>query len=349
MSDYLLYTELNDIESFQNRRNNETHVADVILIPKHELSLVDNLKHAKEQGVEFVILGIPEDIGPRANCGKGGAKNAWHQYLPMMLSQQANQFFNWKSVLLLGELDVSDLQKQSNVATISDHKLSSLRDLCSQLDQRVEELLSPIFLLGLKPIIIGGGHNNAYPIIEALSSASETSVACVNLDPHADFRAMEGRHSGNPFRYAHHNGNLSHYCVLGLHEQKNNSDTIKGLLDADFSFITYQQMFVENSVSFEEAVATSKSYVNNNKNAVGIELDLDSIMHMPASAYSSTGFSSEQAMYYVNQLARLPQNKYLHLCEGAPDGNEPPNHKSLEVAQVLTQLTYSYLIGNNKL
>jgi len=348
MSNYLRYTNLNDLASFQNRRLSETHVADVIMVPDQEKSYLDNLESAQQRGVEFVILGIPEDIGPRANCGKGGAKNAWHQYLPVMLSQQANQFFNWGSVLLLGELDVSDLQKQSNVATISDHKLSSLRDLCAQLDSRVEELLLPIFKLGLKPIVIGGGHNNAFPIIQALNKATDLAVGCVNLDPHADFRKAEGRHSGNPFRYAYEAGSLSHYCVVGLHEQKNNAETIQGLLDADFPFITYQQIFIEHSVVFNDAVKNAKSYVNNNKNAVGIELDLDSIKHMPASAYSSTGFTSEQAMFYVNQLAQLPQNKYLHLCEGAPDGNEPPSHKTLEVAQVLTQLTYSYLIGNNK-
>ena len=152
MSNYLRYTNLNDLASFQNRRLSETHVADVIMVPDQEKSYLDNLESAQQRGVEFVILGIPEDIGPRANCGKGGAKNAWHQYLPVMLSQQANQFFNWGSVLLLGELDVSDLQKQSNVATISDHKLSSLRDLCAQLDSRVEELLLPIFKLGLKTL-----------------------------------------------------------------------------------------------------------------------------------------------------------------------------------------------------
>ncbi|MDA8621423.1 formimidoylglutamase [Psychrosphaera sp.] len=348
MSKYLRYTDHNDLASFQNRRLHETHVADVILLPDHNQPFLTNLQLAKDRGAEFVIVGIPEDIGPRANCGKGGAKNGWSQYLPVMLSQQANQFFNWETVLLLGELDVSDLQKQSNVATISDHKLSSLRDLCANLDRRVEELLKPIFELGLKPIVIGGGHNNAFPIIQALSKAINSQVACVNLDPHADFRKTEGRHSGNPFRYAYEAGSLSHYCVLGLHEQKNNAETIQGLLDADFPFVTYQQMFIEQSISYNDAVANAKNYLDGNKNPIGIELDLDSIMHMPASAYSSTGFTSEQAMFYVNQFASLPQNKYLHLCEGAPDGNEPPTHKTLEVAQVLTQLTYSYLIGNSK-
>ncbi len=345
MPKHITYTKLEDVASFKQRRNDETHVADIIKLPNAQLSLQENLLNAKSDGIKFVIVGIPEDIGPRANCGNGGAKNAWHHYLPVLLNQQANQFFDWSSVMLLGNIDVDDLQKQSNVATISDHKLDSLRQLCGILDQRVQSILEPLFKHGFNIVVIGGGHNNAYPIIKSLFSASNQKVGAVNLDPHADFRLQEGRHSGNPFRYAYAESALSHYCVLGLHEQKNNSSTIQGLLDAKFPFITYQQLFTQLSITFKDAVLQAKEYIEQNEGFNGIELDMDSIKQMPASAFSSTGFSSEQAMFYVNQLAQSDKARYLHLCEAAPDANEPPNHKALESAQVLVQLTYSYLIG----
>ena len=221
MNKYLNYIDHHDVDSHKNRRDNERHVADDIFVPDLHLDLAANLQRAKQHNIKYIIIGIPEDIGPRANCGKGGAKHAWSQFLPVFLNQQSNSFFDWQSVMLLGSIDVADLQKQSNVATISDHKLSSLRDLVNKLDDRVCEVLTPIFNEGFEVIVIGGGHNNAYPIIKSVYAAYKQPVASVNLDPHADFRAMEGRHSGNPFRYAYEHKFLNKYCVIGLHEQKN--------------------------------------------------------------------------------------------------------------------------------
>ena len=342
MSQFLNYIDIKDVTSFKQRRENERHVADDISLPDPSLSLADNLNKANAKGVRFVIVGVPEDIGPRANCGKGGAKHGWHQFLPVLLNQQSNQFFDWSSVMLLGSVEVDDLQKQSNHAVISDHKLPSLRELVSELDERVCETLTPLFASDLHVIVIGGGHNNAYPIIKSVNSALNSKVACVNLDPHADFRDMEGRHSGNPFRYAYEHGYLDKYCVLGLHEQKNNQNTIDALMAADFPFYTYQQLFVKCSINFEEALEESSSYIESTQ-VSGIEIDVDSIKHMPSSAYSVTGFSSEQALRFVSRMANNKNCRYLHLCEAAPDPSEPPGHKSLESSQLLTQLLYSYV------
>ena len=53
-------------------------------------------------------------------------------------------------------------------------------------------MIKAIFDANLEPIIIGGGHNNCYPIIKALYPNS-TPCCAINFDPHADFRAAEGR------------------------------------------------------------------------------------------------------------------------------------------------------------
>ncbi|MGF1948884.1 arginase family protein, partial [Enterococcus gallinarum] len=68
-------------------------------------------------------------------------------------------------------------------------------------------------------------HNNAYPCIKGAAKGWHKAgvleiaqINAVNLDAHADYRAMEGRHSGNAFRYAEEDGYLEKYCVIGLHE-----------------------------------------------------------------------------------------------------------------------------------
>lgn len=324
------------IAPYLNKRAGERHVADVIQTPQQaDLSAI--LQAAKANGVTTVIVGIPEDIGPRGNCGQGGANKGWPALLEVLLNQQANAFFDWHNCLLLGHVLVEDLQGQSHNA-----ELETLRSLCDQLDNRVVKVLQPIFEHGFQIIIIGGGHNNAYPIIKALHLATQQQVACVNLDPHADFRAMEGRHSGNPFRYAFQEGALGEYHVFGLHEQKNNSDTLEGLADAGFSFTSYQNLFMRNRVDFHQRLNELLTAQNKTQLPSGVELDIDGIKYAAASAFSVAGFSLEQATQYVTTMAQNRHNRYLHLCESAPQvGSEN------EAGQMLTQLIYAYLTATN--
>ena len=340
MSDYIHFFTPQDLAPFRNKRANEQHVADRVQLCDATLSLEQNLSQAKQQGVRYVIVGVPEDIGPRANCGNGGAHLGWQNFLDVCLNQQANQFFDWSSCLLLGALDVADLQRHSYLEPGKSVAVEQLRELCQELDARLTSLLNPIFAHDFELIVIGGGHNNAYPIIKALNEATAKPVACTNLDPHADFRAMEGRHSGNPFRYAYHEQALSHYCVLGLHEQKNNQATVQGLMAAKFPFYSFQSLFMRQETSLTQALNDASTYVSGVEN-IGVELDVDAVKNAGASAYSISGFSVEQAMQYVHTLSKNPNVKYLHLCEGAPmdEGND--------TGQLLTQLVYSYLTARN--
>jgi formiminoglutamase len=66
------------------------------------------------------------------------------------------------------------------------------------------------------PVVIGGGHNNAYPLLKGaakgLQQAQQTplpQINCINLDAHTPVTGPEeGRHSGNAFRYAESDGFL---------------------------------------------------------------------------------------------------------------------------------------------
>ena len=102
-----------------------------------------------------------EDIGPRANLGNGGAQQAWLAFLKRFLNQTHNQFLNHERVLLLGEVALDDLNQQAaNLDNKNDADLAKLRELCGDIDTRVEQVLAMIFAAGLEPIVIGGGHNN---------------------------------------------------------------------------------------------------------------------------------------------------------------------------------------------
>ena len=209
-------------------------------------SFKNALISARDRGVRCVILGIPEDIGPRANHGREGAKGGWFAFLSYFLNLQETRFLDLNRVLLLGHIDCSDLNYRSE----SSSSVLDLRKLCNELDSRVYVVVKAIFETELEPIIIGGGHNNCYPIIGAFSNHAKEAVSIINLDPHADFRYPEGRHSGNGFRYAAIEGKLANYHVVGLDEHKNNQESLDALDEAGYSYTTLQEILHRQQPSF---------------------------------------------------------------------------------------------------
>ncbi|MFT7389511.1 MAG: formiminoglutamase [Candidatus Endobugula sp.] len=298
---------------------------------------IEKIATATTHGYRFALIGIPETIGPAANHGKQGAQDGWDAFLSYFLNLQSNTFLSGDDILLLGHIDCDDLHTEVSPGTPL--PTSHLHQLCDQLDQRVHPILHHVFNAGLIPIIIGGGHNNAYPIIKACAQVKQQALAVSNLDPHADFRALEGRHSGNPFRYAHAEGYLERYSVLGLHEQKNSADALEKLTKLDFPFFSIQQSHWRKEITFADCISQTQEYLcaavsptlsstpSSTPSStlslptplpIGVELDLDVITEMPTSAITRAGVSLDDALYYVHQMAALPNVQYLHLAEGAP-------------------------------
>lgn len=335
-----------DIARWQKSRPQEERLADKLLFLSAELPLSDALSAARQQQSKVALLGIPEDIGPRANLGLGGAELGWSSFLSTWLNLQANAFSQKMGpVLLAGHVQCDDLQQQANTLDATKpEQLQQLRTLCHELDQRVEGIMTQLFQAGFYVIVIGGGHNNAYPLIKALASATEQAVHCANLDPHSDFRPLEGRHSGNGFSYAWQQQLLANYFVLGLHELKNSDASLIQMQQAGAEFVSLQALFTRQQLSWQEALDRCIDFVADSTGAIGIELDTDSIELMPASAFTSTGLTAHQASQYVYQLALLPRSRYLHLAEAAP-ARHPAGQDAgmLHCGQVLAALCDAFM------
>src|SRR5436190_16404477 len=98
----------------------------MIVIPKG----VDKLNFLKESEAKYVLLGIPEDIGVRANFGRPGTASAWESAIKSIANIQHNRFCKGNKVLVLGHLDVqNELEEAKDLDynnTINRAKLSSL-------------------------------------------------------------------------------------------------------------------------------------------------------------------------------------------------------------------------------
>ena len=306
----------NYIDDITRKRRGEKRIGEEVTVISNATRWYDELKKSDAQ---FVIIGIPEDIGVRANLGRGGAHTAWKPALDSFLNQQSNQFLSGKECCLLGHIFVDDLMEKANqFNSKTEQAFLELRQLVSELDIRVTDIISKIISAHKLPIIIGGGHNNAFPIIKACSEILNKKINVINCDPHTDFRPYEGRHSGNGFSYAFFENYINKYSVCCIHEQYNTSDVLKTFQknNSHLYFSTYEDVFLRETKTFSQALNQNIGFVKDD--LCGIEIDLDAITNVPSSAKTSSGLSPIQARQYVYQSAKQLNSLYFHIAEGAP-------------------------------
>lgn len=271
--------------------------------------------------VDYVILGIAEDIGIRANFGRAGAKDTFINSLTSILNIQYNRFINAEKILVLGQI-IFDEEYQN----INDKSVEELRVLCTKVDEIVHDISLKVFKANKKLIMIGGGHNNSYPLLKALSNHHKTSINCLNVDAHSDFRDLEGRHSGNGFSYAKSENYLNRYGILGLHENYN-SEAILNKIDAisDVQYLTFEDIVVRKRMTIEESLNVFVNFLI--EKPCALEVDLDAIQYMPSSAMSSTGFSTNETRSIIHQASSLLKPSYIHLTEGSINLCDSENDK----------------------
>jgi formiminoglutamase len=301
----------------------------------------------------FVLLGLPEDIGVRGNYGRGGAHSAWEPVLTNLLNVQSNSFLKGDELLVLGHIDFEDLMKVAQKADIhTDSGIKSLRKLCAQVDERVTAVVQQIVQAGKIPLIIGGGHNNAYGNIKGAAlglkkrgKIKTAAINCINCDAHSDFRALEGRHSGNGFRYAFQENFLSKYALVGLHENYNSETVLEQLrkYPKRIHYSLFEDISIREKMNFKQAV--SKAILFMGDNFYGLELDMDAIENIPSSAKTSSGISANEARKYVSLGAQNKRVAYLHIAEAAPvlSNMKADNKTGKLIAYLLTDFIKSYL------
>ncbi|MGC4034942.1 MAG: formimidoylglutamase [Chitinophagaceae bacterium] len=310
-----------EILSLTKLRKFETKLGERLQWVKDPMQFESFLKSTK---ATYFLVGIPEDIGVKANYGTGGADTAWLSFLQSFLNIQSNDFLTGDEIVLLGHFDFGDIQYLiDNNAHGDDEKVEAYRHAVTTIDDEVETLIKIITEAKKIPVVIGGGHNNAYPLIKGSAKGWHKAgvlplaqINCINLDAHSDYRPAEGRHSGNAFRYAEEDGYLQKYCVVGLQENYLPQNVWIDLVNNPFlDCITYEDIFIHEKRTFLQSVAHAVEFTEDN--LCGIELDLDVIQNVLASASTPVGISAVHARQYVTQVAVSSKPAYFHICEGA--------------------------------
>ncbi|MBU3700323.1 MAG: formimidoylglutamase, partial [Candidatus Kapabacteria bacterium] len=155
-----------------------------------DLRLGDVIVHASEipDGCEraIVLIGVPQDIGVERNGGRQGAALA-----PTAIRKALSK-------LTVGPMHESIQTGRLVLADAGDLDVEG--KTLEQIHDEQHDIVAAVLREGHLPIILGGGHDCAWPTIRALETMG-LPYGVINIDAHADVRPLkEGRsHSGSPF------------------------------------------------------------------------------------------------------------------------------------------------------
>ncbi|MFD1014907.1 formimidoylglutamase [Winogradskyella rapida] len=338
MQQLTLFTE-KEKQQLLNKRKGETKFGEQIQLIPNLTKIYDDIARLD---VDYVIFGISEDIGVAANHGKTGTYKAWDATLKVLLNIQSNTFTNPNRVLVLGQLEYPEERKALLSLDLSKKKqLAKVRHFVETIDRDVTHLVTAILEAGKIPIIIGGGHNNAYGNIKGAALAYKQRMNVINFDAHSDFRSDEGRHSGNGFSYAYAEGFLKYYFIFGLHENYTSQNLLSRLKKVkSIKYNTYEAIAVRQELDYSSELKSAADHINDRP--FGIEMDCDAIRHVPSSAMTSSGFSSEKARQFIHYFGSHKNAAYLHICEAAPT----PSNET-QVGKLITYLITDFIRAKN--
>jgi len=305
------------IQDHTTLRNGETRLGQVVQA------------YSTETTCRYVILGIEESVGPALNLGLTGAEHAFKAFLKRFLNMQSNDYLSGVDIMIAGTISISSNASFDNKSI-------------EALDNLVESVLHPFVCQGITPIVIGGGHNNALPIIRAISKATDSKLGIINMDPHGDCRTTEKRHSGNSFSFGFQEDLISYYSVIGLHPQYNNVHILNFLKDNKCDFTLFDDYLLGKRDLLTD-LYDEKSHLESIDH-FGIELDLDAIQGMPSSAFTPSGFSLNEGRMYVKTLANSSKCRYLHLPEGAPCNEQ----EEKIVGKALAYLVWDFIEAHHR-
>lgn len=319
------------VEQFINKRKGESKFGE-------EISFISGLEELNFTSAKYVLLGIPEDIGIRANMGKAGAAGTWRACLKALLNTQVNRYNTPANVVLLGEVDCNELMaRASNLGEEDPNYYVKLGDLVRELDVLVSEIITAIVTAGKIPVIVGGGHNNSYGNIKGTSIALGKPLNVMNIDAHTDLRTREHRHSGNGFTYAREEKYLGKYRMFGVHQNYTPEYIFEQIYASpNDQYRLFEHLILKSSQGILQAFREELAF--SSQEDFGLELDCDAIRDFPSSAQTPSGFRFNMVRNFITIAAEEEKIKYFHICEAAAT---PSNEE--EVGKAISYLITDFI------
>jgi formiminoglutamase len=272
--------------------------------------LLISLEDADEwQGLACVIIGVPQHIGVERNGGRPGADRGPHHIRKALSKLATSAIVDSVQEKRLTLIDAGDIDPEG----------LTLEQIHDALHDAVRGLLE----MGAFPIILGGGHDTAWPTIRAYETLGD-SYGVINIDAHADVRPLKSEsraHSGSPFRQmldvddsvltpgGFVEFGLQHHAVAAEHLRY---VTSRGMHVEMLDAIRAEGFDVVWRRALEAAGKTGKLHVS-------LDMDGFSSAYAPGvSAPSADGFTPSEIGAALREAARMPSMTSFDVVELNP-------------------------------
>ncbi|HCX87511.1 MAG TPA: agmatinase [Gammaproteobacteria bacterium] len=190
--------------------------------------------------------------------------------------------------------------------------------------ERVEQVLSSIYALGVTPVIIGGDHSLSYPDIKALMNNTGGRVGVIMIDGHLDVRHSHHGEvsSGTPFRRLMEEPSKPlrpcNLVEVGINGWLNSRYYMDYCREMGVTVIPARQV---HRRGIDDVITEALERASDGTDAIFLSIDIDGLDLSVAPgtcAPSPGGLSAYQALEMVWQIGQHPLSRGLDVMEIAP-------------------------------
>lgn len=253
------------------------------------------------------IVGVPVDDGVKRNGGRVGAKGGPDAIRTEFYKRTAFVIGKERSPSSVPVFDFGDVKPGK-----------TLEETHESLTDVVQTLVNA----GIVPIVLGGGHDIAYPNFAGFS-AGKKNVGVINIDTHLDYRKpIPKRNSGTSFRQMldQHMSplNAMNLVQIGIQSFANAEDHYSELVERGATVFSLRDVRTDGITKVLELayeLATSST------DSLYISFDLDAVHSADAPGVSAplpTGLTPEEFLTAALFAGKRRKTKIIDIAEMNP-------------------------------
>jgi len=313
------------------------------------------LEELLELAAATAIIGIPDDTGVALNGGRVGAAKGPQAIRRALyrLTPGSRERERWPVQVDLGDIIIAEGDRAEAIA---------------HTHQQVQTILELVAAKGLRPLVLGGGHDLTYPalagtlkglarrraeggkITDGGTAPDPVSCGLIYLDAHLDVRdPAKGINSGTPFRRLLEDSALDlpgrRVAALGIQPLKNSRAHLTWLRNQ--GALVVLQNDLGRTLSPEAQLSAAIERVAADADVLAFSLDLDGTGVPGVSAPSPTGLARELYLQAALLAGAHPKTVYLDIMECAPPHDDPSQTTCRLAAEIAAHFLLGRALGDN--
>ena len=282
---------------FSRKDDSDPRMGDLVL--RGEANVTDE--------IAVGIVGVPTDEGVKRNGGRIGAKDG-----PDAIRAE----FYKRTPFVIGK------EKSPSSVPVFDFGNIKVGKTLEETHNRLSETVQTLVAAGIVPIVLGGGHDIAYPNFVGFSSGKK-NVGVINIDTHLDFRKpIPKRNSGTSFRQMldHPSSalNAMNLVEVGIQSFANAADHYSELIERGatvFSLRDVRNDGITKTLELAYELATASV------DSLYVSFDMDVVHSADAPGVSAplpTGFTAEEFLTAALFAGKRRKTKLIDIVELNP-------------------------------